>query len=462
MIVLPRYLEILTIRNQVVNLLLDLGGLLEDAIAIITGEEPSWDQISTDGGVFLDHDDDDSDSPDTELEQISMDVADVVNCLLRLSVAIRNPAPHDRFVESHSTDTSHYERFDIEHVYSKFESLDRDLAERLGKAISRRRQFFKYREAHRRKLPHGLDYHYPGDAETIASSLPEHLKDKIGTGQVSRLPVIEGNYSDAGVSQTSYATSVADTEQRRVPPLPADASKGPFECPFCFTIIAVSDRSSWKKHVYGDLRPYSHVGRHQQQLALFALPELEPNDESDPSDEEASDAECIAARSDSSKIHRNEDAPTQDPPPVSTTREIPARPEIPNSGRQKEYFVPRDGIDREVISADICLYLGNDALVRPGHYEAMIEDLKADSARWDSERRWKTAPHPGGVVLHRDSETHQSRQANGPTEDFNQAPPNPRNIYDRMDRSQSSHTGQQNDPFPHPSAPERNFYPRWG
>lgn len=39
------------------------------------------------------------------------------------------------------------------------------------------------------------------------------------------------------------------------------------------------------------------------------------------------------------------------------------------TGRQNEYFVPRDGIDREVISADICRYLGNDALVRPGHYE---------------------------------------------------------------------------------------------
>jgi hypothetical protein len=37
--------------------------------------------------------------------------------------------------------------------------------------------------------------------------------------------------------------------------------------------------------------------------------------------------------------------------------------------RQNEYFVPRDGIDREVISADICRYLGNDALVRPGVYE---------------------------------------------------------------------------------------------
>ncbi|GFP53038.1 hypothetical protein TASIC1_0002022200 [Trichoderma asperellum] len=104
--------------------------------------------------------------------------------------------------------------------------------------------------------------------------------------------------------------------------------------------------------------------------------------------------------------------------------------------RMNEYFVPRDGIDREVISADICRYLGNDALVRPGHYEnpqtgqpvqgyyitayrnlttAMIEDLKADSARWDRERRAQTARNSSGVQ-YRYSETHQSRQHHGPTE----------------------------------------------
>lgn len=43
---------------------------------------------------------------------------------------------------------------------------------------------------------------------------------------------------------------------------------------------------------------------------------------------------------------------------------------LPQQTRQNEYFVPRDGIDREVITADICRYLGNDALVRPGNYEA--------------------------------------------------------------------------------------------
>ncbi|KAI2605078.1 uncharacterized protein GGS25DRAFT_414812 [Hypoxylon fragiforme] len=140
---------------------------------------------------------------------------------------------------------------------------------------------------------------------------------------------------------------------------------------------------------------------------------------------------------------------------------------LPTQNRQNEYFVPRDGIDREVITADICRYLGNDALVRPGTYEnpstgqiiqgyyinayrnlttAMIEDLKADSARWDQERRQQSASRnnaAGGtiasrdsngvyvrlsnspIVQYRNSDTHQSRQYYGPTEaGFAAADPN--------------------------------------
>ncbi|KAI5464012.1 hypothetical protein BGZ63DRAFT_411859 [Mariannaea sp. PMI_226] len=146
-------------------------------------------------------------------------------------------------------------------------------------------------------------------------------------------------------------------------------------------------------------------------------------------------------------------------------------PPTTGATRQNEYFVPRDGIDREVISADICRYLGNDALVRPGHYEnpqtgqvvqgyyitayrnlttAMIEDLKADSARWDSERRAQTSHNTSGgihasrdasgipprhssnspLVQYRYSETHQSRQHHGPTEASYQQDPYSRDAYD--------------------------------
>lgn len=40
--------------------------------------------------------------------------------------------------------------------------------------------------------------------------------------------------------------------------------------------------------------------------------------------------------------------------------------------RQNEYFIPGDGISREVIQADICRYLGNDALVRPGNHNVRL------------------------------------------------------------------------------------------
>lgn len=68
--------------------------------------------------------------------------------------------------------------------------------------------------------------------------------------------------------------------------------------------------------------------------------------------------------------------------------------------RQNEYFLEKDGISREVIQADICRYLGNDALVKPGNHQGrpgyfirayrnltseMIADLKADSARWEAD-----------------------------------------------------------------------------
>ncbi|KAI4604329.1 hypothetical protein KJ359_000464 [Pestalotiopsis sp. 9143b] len=152
-----------------------------------------------------------------------------------------------------------------------------------------------------------------------------------------------------------------------------------------------------------------------------------------------------------------------------------SQPPPPASNRQNEYFVPRDGIDREVITADVCRYLGNDALVRPGVYEspqtgqvvqgyyitayrnlttAMIEDLKADSARWDQERRQQTSRGPVGgthatrespgvfiqksnspVVQYRNSDTHQSRQYYGPTEATGgQYQDNSRDSYDSVPR----------------------------
>lgn len=45
----------------------------------------------------------------TELQQMFSDVVDIINSLYKLSMTIRNAAPHDRLVKASSVDTSFYE-----------------------------------------------------------------------------------------------------------------------------------------------------------------------------------------------------------------------------------------------------------------------------------------------------------------------------------------------------------------
>lgn len=236
------------IRQQVLRLLDDLGSLIGDASSILSGETIPWDEMEDDGDADGDLDEEDAEGDDgisdTELGQIATDVVDVVNCLLRLSLSLRNPAPHDRFLARYQADTSHYEPFDTQHVRSKYSGMSDALAARLGKAISRRRQYFKYRQSHHSKLCHGLE----GDAEekevesTVASSIPKQMSQ----GPKLDTVVDEDNRSDAGLSQTSFASSVENSAKIRVPPLPKEAHDGPFECPFCFMMIAATSTISWK------------------------------------------------------------------------------------------------------------------------------------------------------------------------------------------------------------------------
>ncbi|THY33833.1 hypothetical protein D6D00_00820 [Aureobasidium pullulans] len=83
----------------------------------------------------------------------------------------------------------------------------------------------------------------------------------------------------------------------------------------------------------------------------------------------------------------------------------------------RNWFVPKDGINRQVISANIQRYLGNDATVRPGQdrvdgSEEMINDLQKASTIWDEEQR------TGRRGAYEDS--HAYRQATNAVSDDNE------------------------------------------
>ncbi|KAJ6034541.1 uncharacterized protein N7446_009290 [Penicillium canescens] len=130
--------------------------------------------------------------------------------------------------------------------------------------------------------------------------------------------------------------------------------------------------------------------------------------------------------------------------------------------RQNEYFIPGDGISREVIQADICRYLGNDALVRPGNHggrpgffirayrnltSEMITDLKADSARWEADvSRRADLGYPRANYAA--SAVHEVRQQQGPSPTPFTAAPAQQPYMDPY--SQSPYSGSQNAPYTNP------------
>ncbi|KAH7165848.1 hypothetical protein EDB81DRAFT_942832 [Dactylonectria macrodidyma] len=277
------------LREQVIYLLKDLCESLQDALSLASHQPPLWQTKDVGEATSMSHSSDfaltdsdsDSDFPESGLLTARTDVEEAIDCLLRLSVAIANPAPHERVQNlgtGPSDDVSFYETFDIQRVRDKFPKISTELAETLGKSITRRRQFFKYREAHHTKLSAGLEAALNRETDTsrteivpktVASSLPDYLK-KLTNIDLTMDVIDEDGRSETGMSQTSYATSAGvledsnDPEKRpppllKVPPLPEAARRGNFECPFCYRMISASSWRAWKRHVFGDLRPYTCI-----------------------------------------------------------------------------------------------------------------------------------------------------------------------------------------------------------
>ncbi|KAI0869699.1 hypothetical protein GGS24DRAFT_478076 [Hypoxylon argillaceum] len=249
------------LQTQVLRLLDDLVTSLNEVHSILSGETLPWDQDLGEAGELdeelkelLMNEDFEFDS---ELGQLTKEVTDSIAYLLRLSMALRHPAPHDRFMSTEYANVRYFEATDKAHVEAKYPRASQYLIIRLGQALSQRRQYFKYRESHHEKLARGLIDSGRSEVDgqsTVASSIPGAMKMPGADPRFGELD--EDERSDTGFSQTSFATTAPESDRLRIPPLPRRAHDGPFECPFCYMLISVSGKHQWKKHVLRDLRPY--------------------------------------------------------------------------------------------------------------------------------------------------------------------------------------------------------------
>ncbi|KAJ5618694.1 hypothetical protein N7528_006805 [Penicillium herquei] len=307
----------------------DASHLKDQALRVLRRLERTIQDLETyiHGTGFPDQPTSESESDEedqTELQQTYSSLQDTINLLFKASRSIRRPAQHDRILGVKRSDTIAFEPFDRQHVADKFPLLSNVVIDRLGLAISQRRAVLRYRERHHLKLAQGLN----NDEDNVSSA----LSDTVATEPCQNV----GNdtfEAQSSISQTSYAGTIMDGgEGSSVPPPPIDLSQcDSFECPYCFLLIEVQNKRSWVKHVFNDLLPYicvfpdcrwphrlyesrrewyahlrtehslpesgeismqcplchqamssgksfeRHVGRHLQELALFALPKPGPD-----------------------------------------------------------------------------------------------------------------------------------------------------------------------------------------
>ena len=199
---------------------------------------------------------------------------------MKTSIVIRDATPRDRYVQASISSKSLFiDSFDISHVAHKFPKLDLDerqwLKERLGKAVTQRRQYLKYSRDHhdrfqelgKKSAPsledrggdHISEYdRKPGQqADTTVKSLPTSAfaPTDASTLQISELKPLDEVSSEATentsdiVSQTSYATSICDNDnesQIRPPKLKEITNTFPFECPYCWNLLEIKSERAWR------------------------------------------------------------------------------------------------------------------------------------------------------------------------------------------------------------------------
>jgi hypothetical protein len=312
------------IKEQTIRLLSRLHRLVEDLQTVL--EEPALERLSLEPSP-------EEQENETEIQQIYQGLVDTITCLYQMSILIRRPTSHDRILGTKRIDTSYFEFYDRQHVTGKYPNADKRIVERLGMAISRRRGILKYRERHHEKLGKGLKQALSDQPDTVSTKLSETVATEFCEANLQHIDSL----SESGVSHTSYGQSLFEGRERLVIPPPPKESENEnlFECPYCFLIITIRNRQAWARHVFSDIVPYicivpdcetphrlydsrrewfghlqqshlqgtesansrecvlchesmpspktleRHLGRHLEELALFALPRTDAEEEED-------------------------------------------------------------------------------------------------------------------------------------------------------------------------------------
>ncbi|KAI1292939.1 hypothetical protein F5Y03DRAFT_15812 [Xylaria venustula] len=293
------------VLEQVEDLLDDLLLALDDLLEIASGTRVNREIIfESDNSIDdqapppLNHQSEVDSCPTAERKE-SHDILDVISeCtrgLLKISVLIRKATPRDRFARALQVDNPFIDQFDINYVAERYPKLRKPgsewLCARLGRAITKRRQFLRYSREHGRRIA-GSDENdtevnkpeaptkapddvniYPINSNNQAHSSAgtklsgsvaayTHASTKASTLDATTLHKLredETNEEDSRSLVSAGSSLQFENEDSRLHlPSLGELKKGDsiFECPFCLNLQTFTRDSAWRRHAYKDLKAY--------------------------------------------------------------------------------------------------------------------------------------------------------------------------------------------------------------
>lgn len=209
----------------------------------------------------------------SELQELCASVPEIITSLFKVSILIRQSTKRDRYAKAAAASYDQFlPDFDIQHVGDKFPKVldERWLQERLGHAITTRRQYLRYTRDHHDKIALApailidVEVHGTQQAATVGPSHPSE-NTRSGpqtlaqtTASTLEEPVtvsspiydLDDEAQDDRSEATSFVSSMetdGETGELRVVRLQELQKNGEeFECPYCRGIVKARRQRAWK------------------------------------------------------------------------------------------------------------------------------------------------------------------------------------------------------------------------
>ena len=214
-----------------------------------------------------------------QISEVCTSIADDVGRLMKIGMLIGKSTARDRYARALASAREKFEHiYDVGHVIEKFQGSTAQpwLLERLGKAITMRRQYLKYAREHRSRmehvdrvaedepLSHRLTSSVPRSQHTpsIQAQIPPYTATVLSHGTRPSLmptsastvmitPLIDvGSPMEDDKSGTTTASSIFDETAENALQVPQLTQFGPinyaFQCPYCPTLQKFSSQRAWR------------------------------------------------------------------------------------------------------------------------------------------------------------------------------------------------------------------------